>query len=81
MLQRFTTSDLDNYWIRRSGEDRLGSQIKLPQPERSYTELLAAHKAAGGQFVLLGIAECIGPLANMGMPAPNWAGMLFYSDF
>ncbi len=81
MLQRFTTSDLNNYCIRRSGEDRLGSQLKLPQPEQSYSELLAAHKADGGQFVLLGIAECIGPLANMGNPGAELGWHAFLQRF
>ena len=81
MLERFTISDLNNYCISRSGEDRLGSQLTLPQSERDTTELLAAHKAAGGQFVLLGIAECIGPLANMGNPGAELGWHAFLQRF
>ena len=81
MLQRFTTTYLDNYCTRRSGENRLGSQLRLPQPDHPYAELLATHKANGGQFVLVGIAECIGPLANMGHPGAELGWHAFLQRF
>ncbi|SNY57547.1 formiminoglutamase [Arsukibacterium tuosuense] len=81
MLQRFTANDLDKYCVRRSGENRLGHQLQLPDPDLVYTELLAAHKAAGGQFVLLGIAECIGPLANMGNGGAELGWQAFLQRF
>ncbi|MBV2130073.1 formimidoylglutamase [Arsukibacterium indicum] len=81
MLQRFSSEELGKYCIRRSGETRLGQQLLLPDPQLPYTELLAAHKAAGGQFVLLGIAECIGPLANMGNAGAELAWQAFLQRF
>ncbi|WP_019675740.1 formimidoylglutamase [Arsukibacterium perlucidum] len=81
MLQRFTISDLNDLCVRRSGESRLGQQLRLPDPALSVAELLAGHKADGGQFVLLGIAECIGPRANMGNPGAELGWQAFLQRF
>ncbi|WP_213996258.1 formimidoylglutamase [Arsukibacterium sp.] len=81
MLQRFTVDDLAKYCVRRSGESRLGQQILLPDVDLPYPDLLATHKAAGGQFVLLGIAECIGPLANMGKGGAELGWQAFLQRF
>jgi formiminoglutamase len=81
MLQRFTSDELAAYCIRRSGETRIGQQIQLPDPNMPYPELLAAHKAAGGQFVLLGIAESIGPRANMGQGGAELGWQAFLQRF
>ncbi|KKO46369.1 arginase [Arsukibacterium ikkense] len=81
MLQRYTEHDIQPYYTRRSGESRLGQLVKLPDPDLPYPELLAAHKAAGGQFVLLGIAECIGPLANLGNPGAELGWQAFLQRF
>jgi formiminoglutamase len=81
MLERFTHEDLDKYCVRRSGENRVGAQIKLPEPELSYAEVLTAHKENGGQFVILGIAECIGPLANMGNAGAEQGWQSFLQRF
>lgn len=81
MLQRFTLNDLQQYAVCRDGEDRLGQQLTIPDPDLAYPDLLAAHKAAGGQFVLLGIAECIGPLANLGKPGAELGWQAFLHRF
>lgn len=81
MLQRFSSSELTDYCIRRSGETRIGQQLRLPDPNMPYPELLAAHKAAGGQFVLLGIAESIGPRANMGHGGAELGWQAFLQRF
>lgn len=81
MLQRFTIHDLQTYAVKRQGESRFSQQLRLPDPSLSDSEVLAAHKGAGGQFVLLGIAECIGPLANHGNPGAELGWPAFLQRF
>ncbi|MDX1677153.1 formimidoylglutamase [Arsukibacterium sp.] len=81
MLKRFTRNELAEYCILRSNETRLGQQLQLPDPDMPYADLLAAHKAAGGQIVLMGIAESIGPRANMGQSGAELGWQAFLQRF
>ncbi len=81
MLQRFSASKLATLLTQRSGEQRLGQLLALPADSLSYTDVLAAHKAAGGQFVLLGISESIGPRANLGNAGAELGWQAFLQRF
>ncbi|KKO49666.1 arginase [Arsukibacterium sp. MJ3] len=81
MLQRFSTAELNHYCQPRPGETRLGQLVQLPDVKLPYPELLAQHKAAGGQFVLLGIAESIGPRANLGLAGAELGWQAFLQRF
>lgn len=65
-LIRYQAATLAAFQQQRSGETRLGETLAWPHPTLPLAECLLQAKAQGVRFVVLGIAEDIGPRANFG---------------
>lgn len=76
-----TKAQLSAFFQPRQGESRLAEQCQLPDPALDPGANLARHAATGGQFVLLGIPEDIGPRANCGLPGATLGWQAFLSKF
>ena len=81
MLQPYNRQQLDSLYTPRHGESRIGQHIALVQPGLSLQQQLTQAKAAGCRFVLLGIAEDIGPRANLGLAGADKGWMAFLARF
>ena len=81
MLNPFCQQQLSTFLSARSGEQRLGQALCLPDPTLALQQQLAQSKAAGCRFVLLGIPEDIGPRANLGQPGADKGWAAFLSRF
>ncbi|MCE9685942.1 formimidoylglutamase [Shewanella sp. AS16] len=65
-LNYFTQAALQQLLSPREGETRLGQTVLLPAQELPLAEALAAAKAEGARFAILGVGEDLGPRANLG---------------
>ncbi|NKF51270.1 formimidoylglutamase [Shewanella sp. WXL01] len=66
MLIPYTQSDIDQALCKRSGEQRLGQQVQLIDTNTELTNALSNAKTQGARFAIIGIAEDVGPQANLG---------------
>lgn len=80
-IQFLTKAQLSAFFQCRHGEVRLAEQICLADPALNLAENLSQHAAIGGQFVLLGIPEDLGPRANCGLGGAELGWQAFLSKF
>jgi formiminoglutamase len=80
-IHYLTKAQLSAFFQSRAGENRLAEHCHLPDPALDLYTNLARHAAAGGQFVLLGIPEDIGPRANCGLPGATLGWQAFLTKF
>ena len=76
-MQRFNASTLEKHFTPRKGERRLGDTIRWPGSD----DWRSAIKDHPGQFVILGIPEDIGPVANLGKHGTKHAFSSFLDAF
>jgi formiminoglutamase len=76
-LIRYQAATLAAFQQQRAGETRLGETLLWPHPTLPLAACLKQAKDQGARFVLLGIAEDIGPRANFG----NGGATLGYEAF
>ncbi|CAM3782482.1 formimidoylglutamase [Rheinheimera salexigens] len=86
MLKLFNSTLLNTLCQPRTGEQRIGQQLQLPQTALDLTELalaeqLALSKSQGCRYVLVGITEDIGPRANLGAGGAADAWQAFLTKF
>ncbi|MBZ9611214.1 formimidoylglutamase [Rheinheimera maricola] len=81
MLKLFSRQQLNQFVSVREGEQRLGQAITLPDIALPLSQQLAGSKAAGCQFVLLGVPEDIGPRANLGTAGADQGWNAFLAKF
>ena len=83
-LIQATTETLNQYTSIRPGETRIGQQLLTPSPLNltdNLTKSLIELKKRGAKFVILGIAEDIGPKANLGRGGAYQGWSAFLSSF
>ena len=77
-LQFFTHENLRSYLSLRKGEKRVGQYGFIVEEELDELEYF---KNRGAQFCLLGVPECIGPLANSGKSGAEFGWPAFLKAF
>lgn len=80
-LQFISKAQLSAFFQTRNGEIRVAQRLRLADPALDLSENLRVHAASGGQFVLLGIPEDIGPRANCGGGGAELGWQAFLSKF
>lgn len=81
LLIRYQAATLAAFQQQRAGETRLGETLLLPNPTLPLADTLRLAKAAGALYVLLGIAEDIGPRANFGNSGADLGFQAFLKRF
>ena len=81
LLTRYQAATLAAFQQQRAGETRLGETLLLPDPTLPLADALRLAKAAGALYVLLGIAEDIGPRANFGNGGADLGFQAFLKRF
>ena len=86
-LNAFKSSDLKSYLKPRTGETKLGQELRLLDNPDAIKDLAALRQAllksaaSGVRFVILGVPEDIGPRANLGRAGSDEAWSAFISAF
>jgi formiminoglutamase len=76
----YRREDLSSVIQRRGGEEKLGEKMAFLQEEEGL-EALPSYSARGVRFVLLGIPESIGPMANHGKCCTEFGWKVFLDAF
>lgn len=80
-LIRYQAATIAAFQQHRDGETRLGETLYWPHPTQPLADCLAKAKSDGVRFVVLGIAEDIGPRANFGQPGATQGFEAFLRRF
>lgn len=82
-LKVFHREDLDRWIIRRRGEVKLGSDVRVLNPDGagSFSEKLGRCADSGIRYAILGIPEDVGVRANSGRRGARDAWPAFLSEF
>lgn len=81
LLIRYKAANLAAFQQQRAGETRLGETLVFPDATLPLADTLRLAKAAGVLYVLLGIAEDIGPRANFGNGGADLGFQAFLKRF
>ncbi|WP_394130191.1 formimidoylglutamase [Shewanella maritima] len=81
MLTLFNEQVKQHHLKPRDGEIKLGQQVQLLPQDKSLDQSLLLAKQSGAKFALIGIAEDVGPRANLGRGGANIAFNAFLSQW